>query len=171
LVSCNQSPRAADVQKLREYCLDVEEFSEGVAFLDQVRLQLCSLQACRCYPYTLVDSIHRARYVFFEQKLHAWIYVLVVTCAIVGDTAMCMCLCMCRHVRISGVCECCLQSTTGQQCPQGQKSYEIRGCKGSTGTGRECVQVQQGGWDLLDKLLHGSCSCQHLMEDPFLNVS
>lgn len=27
-----------DVSKFREYCLDVEEFSEAVAFLDQVSL-------------------------------------------------------------------------------------------------------------------------------------
>ena len=25
-----------DVKKFREYCLDVEEFAEGVSFLDQV---------------------------------------------------------------------------------------------------------------------------------------
>ena len=33
------------------------------------------------------------------------------------------------------------------------------------------MQVDQGGWDVLDMLLQGSSSCQDLTEAPFLNTA
>lgn len=44
-VRLHDNRSAADVTKFREYCLDVEEFSKAVAFLDEVQLHqhfLCS---------------------------------------------------------------------------------------------------------------------------------
>ena len=44
-----------DINKFREYCLDVEEFAEGVAFLDEV---CCTTHVCTVEPLYTGRQLH-----------------------------------------------------------------------------------------------------------------